>query len=104
MKIIFRQIRPEVGTQVHPRPLLTISFSKAVVFARLPEESDSITLPVTTVNQTVWNLGASEPRTTLYMGGLRLTPGLDYVIQLPLLTLLRPPSPGLVPGEQLILV
>ena len=63
----------------------------------------AINLPVVEIAQTVWNIGGAETRKTLYMGGLRLIEGVHYTINLPLLTLLSPPSPPLIPGDDLVL-
>lgn len=45
-----------------------------------------IVLSVTSNGQTVWNIGGAETRVLLFLNGVRMTRGVDYVINLPLLT------------------
>lgn len=47
-------------------------------------------LPITQIGQTRWNVGGSELRTKLYLNGVKLTIGTDYVINLPYLDLTLP--------------
>lgn len=56
-----------------------VYFGQAAVLAPL-------TLAVVQDGQTVWDLGLSEVRRTLWVGGLRYLEGTDYTIALPLLT------------------
>jgi len=45
-----------------------------------------IMLTVTSNGQTTWNIGGSETRVLLFLNGVRMNRGEDYVITLPLLT------------------
>lgn len=56
-----------------------IYFGETAVLPSLP-------LVVTQDGQTVWDLGLSEVRRTLWVGGLRYFEADDYTIALPLLT------------------
>lgn len=77
--------RNEVVIQKN-NPDQSVSLGSSAYGGVLPD----IDLTVVTNGQTRFNLGASEPRRTLYLNGVRQRIGLDYTINLPYLDWIAP--------------